>query len=400
MYSTLIKNSLLSFVFMVSMVFASQAQINLSQEAQISILTCSKGDDLYNTFGHTAIRVKDPVANLDLVFNYGMFSFGGDSFKDQAKFGVKFIRGKLEYWLGVENFDNFLSHYKYDKRWVYEQVLNLDFEQKTHLVEALSINMKSENRYYRYDFFFDNCSSRVRDILEDALGPVFGEETDTIHSATKQSFIDLIDPYIKNNPWLDFGMDFMLGLPSSRKASKYEYMFLPYHLKTQISAAKNLVISETYLASFPERDAVKKEFHWFTPFKLFSLILILVSIFSYKNYKAQKHSYLIDYIFLFISGFFGCLFVFMWFGTEHLPAHANLNMFWAFPLNIFAIFFVKNPKFSSYFKLCAGLVTFILLAWFISPQQYHLAIIPLSLIYLVRYAKILTYYEHKSANVY
>ncbi|MEZ4978426.1 MAG: DUF4105 domain-containing protein [Chitinophagales bacterium] len=399
MYSTLIKNSAVLLVFFVFLALKSNAQIQLSQEAQISILTCSKGDDLYNTFGHTAIRVKDPVANLDLVFNYGMFSFGGDSFKDQAEFGIKFIRGKLEYWLGVENFDNFLSHYKYDKRWVFEQVLNLNHEQKTHLIEALSINIKAENRYYRYDFFFDNCSSRVRDILEDALGPVFGKEEDTIHLATKQSFIDLIDPYIKNKPWLDFGMDIMLGLPSSRKASKYEFMFLPYHLKTQISAANKLVVSESYLASFPERDIEKNEFHWFTPFQLFSLILVLVSLLSYKNYKLQKHSFFLDYILLFISGFFGCLFVFMWFGTEHLPAHANLNMFWAFPLNIVALFFVKKEKFASYFKLCAALASFILLAWFLSPQQYHLAIIPLSLIYLVRYAKLLSYYEQKSSHV-
>lgn len=371
------------------------AQLTLSEASTISILTCSKGDDLYNTFGHTGIRIQDPTYQMDAVFNYGMFSFGGDDFKDQAEFGVKFIRGKLEYWLGAQSFDNFVDGYIYDKRWIYEQELDLTLEQKQHLFNALSINLEPENKYYRYDFFFDNCSSRVRDILEDALGPVFGEENDTIYNLTNQSYIDLIDPYIKPKPWLDLGMDIMLGLPSSRKASKYEFMFLPYHLKTQISAAKDLVIAERYLVEFPERDLETKVFHLFTPFKLFTFLLILLAYLSYRNYNLNKHWFWIDRMLLFISGFFGCLFLFMWFGTDHLPAHANLNMFWAFPLNILGFLFVKNAKWTMYFKVVAGFAAFILLAWFISPQQYNPAIIPLTGIFIVRYIKLISFLEKK-----
>lgn len=392
MYLTLTKYRFL-FPLVFFLVFSKgvQGQVKLSEKAEISMLTCSKGDDLYNTFGHTAIHIKDLENNIDIVFNYGMFSFGGSSFKDQLKFGVKFVRGKLEYWLGVEDYQNFLSSYTSQQRWVYEQVLNLDQSEKQHLFNALVINYEPENRAYRYDFFFDNCSSRVRDIIVDAIGPVFGVPGSPIHEPTNQSFIDLIDPYIKEKPWLDIGMDMMLGLPSSRKASKYEFMFLPYHLKEQVSLADGLVLSEGYVIEFPFRDVEKSEFHLFTPFKLFSILFILIALLTYFNYKAGKHWFWLDRILIFFSGLLGSLFLFMWLGTDHLPAHANLNMFWAFPLNLVAFLFVKSKKWQLYFKFVAGLCAFILLAWFLSPQQYHIAIIPLAGIYIIRYLKLIDF---------
>lgn len=392
MFLTSIKYKIL-FLLVFFLIFSKEikAQVALSENAQISMLTCSKGDDLYNTFGHTAIHIQDLDNNLNIVFNYGMFSFGGSSFKDQLDFGVKFVRGKLEYWLGVEDYNDFVSSYRRQDRWVYEQVLNLDQTEKQYLFDALVLNFAPENRAYKYDFFFDNCSSRVRDIIVDAIGPVFGDENSSIHEPTHQSYIDLINPYIEGKPWLDIGMDMMLGLPSSRKASKYEFMFLPYHLKEQVSLAEGLVLSEEYLVDFPTRANEEKKFQLFTPIKFFSFLFILIAALSYRNYKAEKHWFWIDRILIFVSGFLGSLFLFMWLGTDLLPAHANLNMFWAFPLNLIAFLFVKNKKWQLYFKFVAGLCAFILLAWFLSPQQYHLAIIPLAGIYILRYLKLINF---------
>jgi hypothetical protein len=271
--------------------------------------------------------------------------------------------------------------------------LNLNQEEKQHLFNALAINYKPENSAYRYDFFFDNCSSRVRDILVDAIGPVFGQADSPIHEATNESFIDLINPYINEKPWLDIGMDMMLGLPSSRKASKYEFMFLPYQLKEQISLADGLVSSEKYIIDFPSQDETQNEFHLFTPFKLFSLLFLIIAIVSYYNYKKGAHWFWIDSILIFVSGLVGSLFLFMWLATNIIPAHANLNMFWAFPFNIIAFLFVKNKKWQRYFKFVAGLCAFIILAWFLSPQQYHIAIIPLVGIYILRYLKLIDHLE-------
>lgn len=398
MYSNLINKIIVTAIIV--LLFATNGlnaqNDTLSQQAEISILTCSAGDELYSTFGHTGIRVKDPIQNIDVVFNYGMFSFGGSSMKDQVEFGVKFIRGNLEYWLGLSKFENFMRGYKYDERWVYEQVLNLSHEDKEELLNALIENYKPENRAYRYDFFFDNCSSRVRDILVKAVGPVFGDANSDVFRKTDKSFIDLIDPYIKKSPWLDLGMDIMLGIPSSRKASPYEFMFLPDHLMEQISKADGLVKSEHYLIDFPRRHVTESKFHLVTPLSVFTLLLLIIATITYFNYKNNKHWKFIDVTLMLVTGLMGCLFLFMWFGTKHLPAHANLNMFWAFPLNIIALFFINNKKWSIYFKIVLGFAGFILLAWFISPQQYHVAIIPISLLLIIRYLKILDWQGKKS----
>lgn len=393
MFSTFIsKPKFLALLFTLSLaVHDVDAQVQLSEQAEISILTCANGDDLYNTFGHTGIRVKDQINDIDIVFNYGMFSFGGSSMEDQIKFGVKFVRGKLEYWLGIQDFSSFMSSYKSQERWVYEQVLNLDLSEKQQLFNALVINYEPENRAYQYDFFFDNCSSRVRDMLENAVGPVFGEKGSPIFEPTEQSFIDLIHPYIVRSAWLDLGMDIMLGLPSSRKANRYEFMFLPYHLKEQISLADDLVKEEKLILDVPDRPIGVSTFSWSSPLVIFSLLFILVTAITYWNWKRKKHWFFLDRIFLFLSGLMGSLFLFMWLGTDHLPAHANLNMFWAFPLNLLALFFVKNTKWSLYFKFAAGLCAFIFLAWFLNPQQYHYAILPLTALLLVRHLKLIDY---------
>jgi len=394
MFLTSIKYNYIALIsFLILFTLKVNAQQTLSSNAEISILTCAKGNDLYNTFGHSGIRVKDANNKIDIVFNYGMFSFGGSTWQDQLDFGLNFIQGKLNYWLGVQEFNNFVYSYKKQERWVYEQVLNLSQDEKQHLFNALVINYEPENRNYKYDFFFDNCSSRVRDILEDAVGPVFGDENSPIHEKTEYSHIDLIDPYICGSPWLDFGMDIILGIPSSEKTSRYEFMFLPYHLKEQISLADGLVKKEGILIPFPDNPIGIRSFHLFAPINVFIVLLLLITYISYKNYQANKHWFWIDRIILFTTGIAGLLFLFMWLGTDHVPTYANLNMFWAFPLNIFAVFLVKNKKWASYFKIILGLASFILLAWFLSPQQYHYAIIPLSLILIIRYFKILDWHN-------
>lgn len=398
MFSNLINKLILiaTITFSLTLKELNAQNDTLSQQAEISILTCSAGDELYSTFGHTGIRIKDPAQNIDVVFNYGMFSFGGSSMKDQVEFGIKFVRGNLEYWLGMSKFENFMRGYEYDERWVFEQILNLNHQDKEELLNALIENYKPENRAYRYDFFFDNCSSRVRDILVKAVGPVFGNADSDVFKKTDKSFIDLISPYIEKAPWLDFGMDIMLGIPSSRKASEYEYMFLPDHLMEQISKADGLVKEEHYIIDFQRRHEKQRTFHLITPFSVFIFLLILIGGITYFNYKNNKHFVFIDRILMLITGLMGCLFLFMWLGTKHLPAHANLNMFWAFPLNIIALFFISNKKWNVYFKIALGFAGFILLAWFISPQQYHVAIIPLTLLLIIRYLKILDWQGKKS----
>ncbi len=124
----------------------------------ISLLTCSPGEELYSTFGHTALRVKDNTTGSDIVFNYGTFEFGPD-------FYTKFIKGQLRYFLSIENFADFAYSYQYESRSIQEQVLQLSCVEKEKLFTALQINAQEENKYYQYDFLFDNCTTRAKDIV-------------------------------------------------------------------------------------------------------------------------------------------------------------------------------------------------------------------------------------------
>ena len=130
---------------------------------RLSLLTCTPGTELYSTFGHSAIRVTDTSGKTDIIFNYGTFDF------DDPAFFVKFVRGKLLYFVSIDEFENFLDQYNYEKRGITEQVLDLSCDVKKNLLIALHDNAKEENRYYKYDFVYDNCTTRIRDIIFSAV---------------------------------------------------------------------------------------------------------------------------------------------------------------------------------------------------------------------------------------
>lgn len=148
---------LLFFIFLFS-----NYQIASSQDSsrlRISLLTCTPGDELYSTFGHSAVRVFDSTSSKDIVFNYGMFDF------EDPDFYVKFVKGKLRYFVAADNFENFKTEYQYYHRGITEQVINLSAEEKTAIQKFLYNNIREENKYYKYDFLFDNCTTRLRDII-------------------------------------------------------------------------------------------------------------------------------------------------------------------------------------------------------------------------------------------
>ena len=143
----------LLFLFLLSLSLFGQELPKLSQNAQISILTCGAGDQLYSAFGHTAFRVQDPTIGLDVVYNYGTFDF------DKPNFYTNFAKGKLVYSLSRRSFERFLFEYEYEKRWVKEQILNLSNEEINTLFSYFENNYLPENRDYLYDPLFNNCSN-------------------------------------------------------------------------------------------------------------------------------------------------------------------------------------------------------------------------------------------------
>ncbi len=360
---------------------------NLSDQATISLLTGSPGTELYSTFGHSAIRVKDPANNLDIVFNYGTFDF------NTTNFYLKFVRGKLLYKLSVGEFSNFEFGFKYENRSVTEQVLNLTNEQKNRLYRELIVNYKPENRYYKYDFFFDNCATRIRDIMPAVFKEDFVYNYPDSWKSSQMTFRNLIDLYLKHHHWSDFGIDLALGLPTDGIATPADYMFLPDYLMVGIGTATILRAGEEVPFVLSEREIIPKksqapQVFLVTPVLLTSVILLLTAWLSYIHLKRQKSGHWFNMIFFTLIGLIGWAVFLLDFATDHIATKQNLNMLWAVPFHFPVLLLWK--KFPASFRK-GYVVTFmiinaiILIAWYWFPQNYHFAFMPLILAMILRY---------------
>ena len=199
----------------------------LSEHTRVSLLTSSPGEDLYAQFGHSAIRITDTLSGQDLVFNYGLFDFNTPGFY------VKFIRGKLPYQLGIQRFDAFLNAYIEENRQCRELEINLNEKERLALINFLSVNYLPENREYPYDFFFDNCATRIRDILENKFQANYPDTS----LVKKASFRHFLAQYVGQNSWINVGFYLILGLPADAIATFRDEMFLPDYLEKHLENA-------------------------------------------------------------------------------------------------------------------------------------------------------------------
>lgn len=350
-----------------SIVFSILSLFIVSEAAsQFSVLTCSRGNEIYSTFGHSAIRYQDNAQGIDWVYNYGLFDF------HDPNFIPKFCMGKLDYMVGKESMNDFMAQYVYQQREVKEQMLNLTSAQRDSLLQFLEWNIRDENKYYRYDFLFNNCATKIIEVLEKnckGLEMKFYEEED------KKSFRQHIHANARNSvPWIDWGMDVALGLPVDRKASAREYCFLPEFVAKSIALSRtqgaSLVASEAVL--IPETPRVSSSWSWLWSPNAFAIILLLCVLVLKWWQPAWSHSYY--GIFFFILGIGGLVIGFEWFFTEHSVTKNNLNLLWLNPLFVFYGYALMAKKEWLWFKrivqLCLGLA---LLAIFFKVQDIHAA---------------------------
>ena len=362
---------LLVILFSLNISYTAAAQ-TLSPAAKISLLTCGSGEELYSTFGHSAIRVCDTAQNFDIVFNYGTFDFSDPNFYSN------FVRGKLNYMLSVQQFNHFISEYMLDERWVYEQTFNLTQEQKQALFNFLVQNSQPENRYYLYDFLFDNCSSRIRDVLLKVFPDqiVFPDRYDGV--LEQYTFRDLLHSYLNDSPWTKLGIDILLGKRVDREATPGEYMFLPDYLLAAFGRAtinqQPLVAESDYLLQTDQTTTGKKPL--IVPLIAF-IILLVLTIAAYVMHIPFKW---IDFTIFFIVGLLGIFLLFMWFGTDHYVTKYNFNLLWAVPLHAIVAFFLlkKNrPRWTLWYFAANTLLCILLLVLRNSlPQQLNNALVP------------------------
>ncbi|TXH55768.1 MAG: DUF4105 domain-containing protein [Bacteroidia bacterium] len=371
------KLCLLLFIFFIGQVIhANEREVkvaDLTSSAKVSLLTVGRADhEIWQNFGHTAIRVKDSILGWDLVYNYGTFNFGAPDFM------YNFIKGRLLYYESIDNFKDFEQAYREENRSINEQLLNLSQEQKQLIFERLTINAREEYKYYKYDFLYDNCSTRPRNVLFSLFKKVeYAKDKDD-----DASFRQLIDRNVPNE-WLDFGMDLLIGVPTDKKAD-YGRTFLPDELMQLCDSAivdgKPLVISnELILDVIPEYT----EKNYITPSLIFWNVFIIVLLLQMKFSFFSRYK-IIPVLYFSILGCLGWLFIFMWFFTEHLSTKWNLNILWAMPLNIPLMLFVFREKLPrlvmSYIKFYRILLIMLLIAWWLNPQTYHNAVVPLILL--------------------
>jgi hypothetical protein len=363
----------------------SQAQTDSSCHIRISVLTCSPGDELYSLFGHSAIRIIDSTLRMDTIYNWGTFDF------DEPNFYLKFMRGKLLYFVSSDFLPEFLGIYQYEGRSVYEQVLNLTCDEKKQIKHAVDSNMTGDNKFYRYDFTYDNCTTRIRDLVFHNIQGLQVASNIVPHGAT---FRSLIHGYLDKGgqPWSKLGIDILLGAKIDKQPTNSEAMFLPDYLMKALdsSTVNDRPIVDTKKLILPN-ETQREISGVYQPLIVLSIVCLLMFIISILNSSwAKTFTKFADSFLLYITGVLGLLIIFMWFFTDHIACANNYNLIWAIPTNAVAGFFIwrKPAWIRKYFLSLSFISTLLLLSWFWLPQQLNIALIPVSLLLLYRYIKL------------
>lgn len=366
-------------ILLVFLSITARAQVTyLSKDAEISLITCGPWQgELYSAFGHSAIRVYDPAYNLDIVYNYGVFDF------NQPNFYLNYTKGLLNFELGAYSYPDFRDFYISYNRSVTEQVLNLDRHQKQDLFSYLEWNALPENKVYRYDYFYNNCATKIRDILVFRLTKSI--EFDDSFIKSHYTIRQLTDLFLQKQPWGDLGIDICLGLPMDKPATPYQYMFLPDYLLDHFDHAKVIsngikvpLVKEKKLVYIATEEPTA--FNWFSPWTVFGLVLIISIILTIIDLRRKRLSKWFDIILFGITGLIGILLLLLWVATDHRAAAKNFNLLWALPTHILilGLFFKSNfvQVIKKYFQLTFILLLLTLVGWFLLPQQMNNYLLP------------------------
>jgi len=367
--------------------WAFSNSLNISgniESTEISVLTCDPGNEIYSLFGHSALRIKNPINGQDLVVNWGLFEFS----ESQFQFGYDFAKGRLKYYMGIQLMSNFITEYRRSKRGIREQVLNLSNQEKYQIIQLLEENYKPENRKYKYEFFYDNCSSRLRDVIK----KVFGENINFYQSpkSNKFTFRETIHLYLESFPWLKLGIDLVLGKKIDKLVSNENLMFLPLNVEEIFDKSlvenngsiKNLVKSKnTLIESFENKNKLNN-------IEFYSWILLAITL-SLIVFKLDKALRVWSSLNLFIIGLLGIVLVFMWIGTDHNATKMNFNLLWASPFHFILIFYLIKESWNNftywYLILSLILIFTTILFWFTLTQEFNSFVKPIILELVIIY---------------
>lgn len=308
---------------------------------RVSLLTCSPHDEIYSLYGHTAIRYEDKASKTDIVVNYGMFSF------KKPFFVARFVLGLTDYEMGIQDFNDFCYEYQYFGSQVTQQEINLTPEEKGQLLKALQDNYANA-RVYRYNYFYNNCTTKARDIILKSINGKI-EYKNAIDKSV--SFRDLIHGCNANYSWASFGNDLLLGFKADMQTTREEQQFLPDNLMRDFGQAKIVsadgsarpLVKNTEIIVKGNDHAIAGKTK-VTPQFVFITLLLLIAAIVVAEFKTKKRFLWVDISLLLASGLAGLILFVMLF-SEHPTTSSNLQIFILCPLNLYwAIYIIKNKR--------------------------------------------------------
>ena len=383
---------LAGLLFLIFIAAGVQGQIFLSEEAEISVVTLGpyQGEP-WSAFGHNGFRVKDPVRGIDWFYDYGLYDF------NQENFFLNFAKGLLKYRVGVRTWERTLAFQKRLNRYIKLQYLNLTRAEKQQLFNFLQNNVRPENAEYLYHYIYDNCATKIRDVVHNQFSGRI--EFNLSYVKEERTIRQLMDEFLGQQAWGDFGIDISLGLEIDRVTQPEEYMFLPFYVHKAFAGAtierddrKYPLVKSSIDVFIPEKESSLSVL--IKPFNLFLILFFVVGLITHRNLKFEKRTKWVDAFLFGFAGFVGLWLVYLWFGTEHMSKN-NLNILWAIPLHL-PIFFMLWKKewlgfFQKYFLITGVWYSILLIIWAILPQPLHQALVPFVLAMLLR-ALYLSYY--------
>ncbi|MBQ4034206.1 MAG: DUF4105 domain-containing protein [Paludibacteraceae bacterium] len=401
--------------------------VPISEDATISLLTSGPSKmAIFTAWGHTAIRVKDPQTGLDIIYNYGIFSFG-----KPLSFVSRFVSGQTDYRLGRASMRHSIEETIEKNANYYEQELNLTQQEKEKLYWALIENYKPENRVYRYKYFSDNCATRPRALIRNCVNGKLvyakGEEKGEVYAklfkkadGENKTYRDLIYEILPTSPWYRFGIDLCLGQPTDQQLTEWDQLFLPMFLKEEIGllsiqegdSLRPLVKATNKLLEKQKRE---KETEWTNVFNT-SVVLWTVFLFALLHAlyyiatgKDDRWAYL---LFFTLTGLLGTVIFYVSCLSVHEFVSPNLNLLWMNPLLLvigLLVYVKRAQKIERALMWVCGVGCVLSIIYFIickaivptgsGIQQYNTANLPAILIELTLIVSWLLRYKSKSEKI-
>ena len=361
---------------------------------QVSLLTCSPGQEIYELYGHTAIRCTNFTTGEDWVFNYGLFSF------EDPGFIGKFVRGECDYEVGYVEFP--LFEYSYQRRGsaVIQQVLNLTEDEKQRLFLSLVYNCRPEHKKYRYNFLYDNCTTRARDRIEKAInGKVLYKKKEC-----EITFREITHQYTLGHPWASLGNDLCLGAGADQPITLRQQMFAPFYMKDYAQQAvikdgngndRPLVLKTEVIIPGNEKKDASTSF--FTPMICVLALLVFTILLESLEWRFNRRFWMYDVLLLLVQGGVGCVVTFLFFFSSHPTVDTNWQIIIFNPLPLLClpvvVYSAIKRKKTWFYPANAFVLTLFILFSGAIPQDFDSVIVPLMLTLLLRSLGYIEYYR-------